>query len=65
VSAEYDEVRDIQKFDGQGDFLTIRSGTFVLFGPKDAHASGILLDKPQKVKKAVIKVSLENNSSLY
>ena len=52
----YNEAKDIVFLNGSGDFVTIASGTFVIFFPTDAHMPGILAEKKTLVNKIVIKV---------
>jgi YhcH/YjgK/YiaL family protein len=53
----HDVAKDIRFFSGDGDFLTLPEGTFMLLLPKDAHMPGIAVDAPSPVKKAVFKIS--------
>ena len=55
---EYDEAKDILFLDGNGDFITVESGLFIIFAPQDAHKPGMITDKPDYVKKAVIKIRI-------
>lgn len=55
---EFDEEKDIIFFDGEGDFIKAKAGTFLIFMPQDAHLPCISIDKPHYVKKAVVKVKL-------
>jgi beta-galactosidase beta subunit len=41
---------------GDGDFLTVSQGTFMLLMPEDGHMPGIAADAPALVKKAVVKI---------
>jgi YhcH/YjgK/YiaL family protein len=52
--------RDIAFFAGQGDLLTLSEGTFALFFPHDAHQPGIAVGSPQRVRKIVMKVALQD-----
>jgi YhcH/YjgK/YiaL family protein len=56
---EYDDNEDIEFFKGEGNYLLVRAGTFVIFYPQDVHMPGIAIDKPESVKKVVIKILLE------
>jgi len=56
VTEPYDEGRDIAFYNGSGDFVTVRAGTFVILFPNDAHMPGITVDTPSPVKKVVVKV---------
>jgi YhcH/YjgK/YiaL family protein len=56
VAMDYDENKDCIFFKGEGDLFTVSAGTFALFNPEDVHRPGICIDKPEAVKKAVVKV---------
>lgn len=57
-STDYDEVKDILFFEGDGDFVTADEGTFLVFAPEDAHMPGIEANLPEYVKKAVVKIKV-------
>jgi YhcH/YjgK/YiaL family protein len=59
VREAYDEKKECVLLDGEGDFLVVPAGTFVIFAPQDAHMPCIALKSPQPVKKAVVKVLAE------
>ncbi len=52
----YDAAKDFLPLSGEGDFLTLQSGSFVLLFPEDAHMPGIAPGLPQPVKKIVVKI---------
>lgn len=56
VAQEYDEEKDFMLTEGKGSFLTLKSGAFAIFAPDDVHMPGIAVDKPQPIKKVVVKV---------
>jgi YhcH/YjgK/YiaL family protein len=56
VTEPYDEAKDIAFYQGDGDFVTVPAGSFVILFPDDAHMPGIAVDKPSPVKKVVVKV---------
>lgn len=56
VTKPFDETKDAEMLDGEGDFLTVRAGSFVIFWPQDAHMPGIATKAPAPVKKVVVKV---------
>lgn len=56
VSQEYDEEKDFLKLDGDGDFFTVPSGYFAIFGPDDAHMPSLAVCCPAHVRKVVVKV---------
>lgn len=53
---QYDVEKDFILFKGEGDYFSAVAGSFAIFTPQDAHMTGIMTDKPQMVKKVVIKV---------
>lgn len=53
---EYNADNDFMLWEGEGDFLTAKSGDFLIFGPDDVHMPSIQVNGPAKVKKVVIKV---------
>ena len=53
---EYDANRDFLPLFGQGDFLTLQAGDFVLLMPEDAHMPGMAVSSPSPVWKIVIKI---------
>jgi YhcH/YjgK/YiaL family protein len=54
----YDEEKDFLKAEGEGEFLTMRAGTFMILGPDDAHMPGMAVSGPQPVRKVVVKVRI-------
>lgn len=57
---DYKPNEDFLLLEGSGDFFTVRQGTFVIFGPTDAHMPGLAINKPQAVKKVVVKVKIDS-----
>ena len=53
---EYNEVKDVVKFDGEGSFFIAEPGTFAIFAPQDAHMPGINVSGSEPVRKVVVKV---------
>ena len=58
VTDEYDGEKDMMLLEGEGDFITLRPGSFVVLMPQDAHMPGMALDEPAPVTKVVVKVLL-------
>lgn len=56
VSKEYDNKEDYLLLEGNGDYMTARQGTFVIFTPEDAHMPGTSITGPKPVIKVVVKV---------
>ena len=57
-AGEYDAENDFLPLEGEGDFLEMQAGTFMILAPQDAHMPGIALADPQPMKKVVMKVRL-------
>ena len=58
VKTEYLAERDCAIYEGNGDFLSFRKGTFGIFFPQDVHMPSIAAGQPAPVKKVVVKVLL-------
>lgn len=56
LTEPYDETKDIAFYKGNGDFVTVPEGSFVILFPEDAHMPGIAVDEPSPVTKVVVKV---------
>ena len=56
TQGEYDANRDFLPLYGEGEFLTLKNGDFVILMPEDAHMPGIAIDALLPVKKIVIKI---------
>ena len=54
----YDAAHDIAWFAGEGHFVTLRPGQFVVFAPHDVHAPGLAVAAPLAVRKIVVKVEV-------
>lgn len=57
-AGDYDEEKDFVKLEGEGEFLVMQAGTFVILAPQDAHMPGMAIEQPQPVKKVVVKVRI-------
>jgi biofilm protein TabA len=55
----YEADRDFVPLAGDGDFLTLTAGGFMLLFPEDGHMPGIAAGAPSPVKKAVFKIAVE------
>ena len=58
-SVAYDEAKDFHELKGDGDFLHVPAGTFLILFPQDAHMPGISGTGSQPVKKIVVKILLD------
>lgn len=54
----YDEATDVQNFRGKGVLIQCAQGIFSLFLPHDAHQPYVMVDKPERIKKVVIRIHL-------
>jgi YhcH/YjgK/YiaL family protein len=61
VTQAYDGESDVVLFDAQGDFIEVSAGQFIIFGPQDVHAPGIVAGSPPvpaETLKIVVKVAI-------
>ena len=58
VSSEYNPEKDIAFYKGDGTPILLEAGMFAVFFPQDVHRPCIFAEKPEKVKKIVIKVRI-------
>jgi len=57
--SEYEADKDFLPLFGDGNMISVSSGSFVLLFPEDAHMPGMALGTPAPVKKIVIKIAVE------
>ena len=58
IEQAYDSQKDAILYDVQGDFVTLRAGSFAIFNPCDVHAPGVASEIPgaaAEVCKVVVK----------
>lgn len=58
VTDPFDDAKDLIKYAGHGDWLTLRATQFTVFFPHDAHMPGIESGAITPVRKVVIKVAV-------
>ncbi|MEG0297328.1 MAG: YhcH/YjgK/YiaL family protein [Clostridium sp.] len=58
-TVNYNEDKDILFGTGEGDFITVKSGEFIMFMPQDAHMPCIYSNEKSLVKKVVIKIKID------
>ena len=51
--------KDFQALSGEGVYLPMGSGDFMLLWPQDAHMPGMAAESPVPVKKVVVKIAVE------
>lgn len=54
----HDPERDLSVLEGNGDFLTLTDGCFMLLWPEDAHMPGLQAEQPGPVRKIVFKIAV-------
>ena len=54
----YNPEKDFQALSGEGVFLPLSAGDFMLLWPQDAHMPGMAIDTQTPVKKVVVKISI-------
>jgi len=58
VFKEFDTEKDFMLYNEVKGSIVMEEGSFAVFFPEDIHQPGLILDKPENVKKAVVKVRL-------
>ena len=60
VTDPFNDEKDLIKFAGSGDWVTVREGQFTVFFPHDGHMPGIQIDGggATPVRKVVVKVAV-------
>jgi len=58
---EYVPEKDFQPMQGAGSTVEMFPGSFVVFFPEDGHMPGLTIQYPEKVRKVVVKVKLEES----
>jgi len=57
---EYNEDHDCSIYKGDGNYVYVEEGSFIIFFPSDIHMPGISINIPKEVKKVVVKVKVED-----
>ncbi len=55
----YVEAKDFLPLSGEGVYLPMTSGDFMILFPEDGHMPGMAIDEPSPVRKAVFKIAVE------
>ncbi len=55
----FDEAKDCEMLQGEGDFVTLFAGMFAVVYPEDAHMPSLAVDDPEPVKKVVVKFRMD------
>jgi len=53
---DYEAAKDVEHFEGDGTFLKVPEGYFVIFGTQDAHMPCLEPGRPATVRKLVLKI---------
>lgn len=59
AAGAYDAGRDLLLLQGEGDWLTLHAGEFVLLFPHDAHRPCVAVTEPAAVHKVVVKIAVD------
>lgn len=57
VKTPYDPETDLVFFDTRGDFFDVHEGMFAIFTQQDVHMPGLAVDKPEAVRKVIVKIA--------
>jgi YhcH/YjgK/YiaL family protein len=55
----YDASKDFEALTGDGDFVRVHAGGFVLLWPGEVHMPQVAVDAPAPVKKVVVKIRMD------
>ena len=58
TAGDYDVAKDVWRFEGEGDAVTVPAGSFILLWPTDGHMPFLAVDQPAPVKKVVVKIAV-------
>lgn len=58
INQEYDSDKDVEFYDGEGDYVQVNDDEFVILFPHDAHMPGIEVEESEEVIKVVVKVAV-------
>ena len=56
---EYNPDKDFQALSGEGVFVPMQAGDYMLLWPQDGHMPGIAIGEPVPVKKVVVKIAVD------
>lgn len=59
AAGPYDQAKDIMFLAGDGNCLTLSAGDFMILFPEDAHMPSLAVTNPAEVRKAVVKIAVE------
>lgn len=56
MDEEYEESKDVAMLTGEGSFVAMQTGTFMILFPDDAHMPCVELTPSEEIRKVVVKV---------
>lgn len=56
--SDYDDEKDVVLLEGEGDFLQLNDGEFVVVFPHEAHMPGMAVEENEEVLKVVVKIKV-------
>ena len=57
IEEKYDDNKDVEFLKGEKfNFVDVEEGNFVIFYPQDVHAPMLAVDKPEEIKKVIVKI---------
>ena len=56
TTIEYNSESDVLFGNGNGQFITVNQGEFIIFTQEDAHMPSLKVDESTPVKKVVVKI---------
>jgi YhcH/YjgK/YiaL family protein len=59
TAGAYDEAKDFLRLSGEGDFVTLPGGSFMLLWPGDGHMPCLAVNQPEPIKKVVVKIAVD------
>lgn len=59
AKTDYNPDKDVQFFEGEGQWANVEKGNFVILFPSDVHMPGIKVNDPEDVIKVVVKVKIQ------
>ena len=59
AKTEYNPEKDVQFFEGEGQWAKVEKNTFIILFPSDVHMPGIKVNEPEDVIKVVVKVKIQ------
>lgn len=59
ITLAYNNEKDVEFLNGKEfNFVDVKAGDFVIFYPNDVHAPMLAYEKPQEIKKVIVKIAI-------